>query len=70
MYLIHINTNISCSYACYKCYWQTITLNICKEKQEWLDTIEDATTEDFIAQRIAFTDVVGPVVQKLLEPRE
>ena len=41
---------------------------MCKEKQEWLDSTEDATTEDFIAQRIAFNDVVGPVVQKLMEP--
>ncbi|KAK3750261.1 hypothetical protein RRG08_041290 [Elysia crispata] len=47
---------------------KTVTLNMCKEKQEWLDSTEDATTEDFIAQRIAFNDVVGPVVQKLMEP--
>ncbi|RUS80520.1 hypothetical protein EGW08_011704 [Elysia chlorotica] len=47
---------------------KTITLNMCKEKQEWLDNTLDATTEDFIAQRIAFNDVVGPVVQKLMEP--
>ncbi|GFR57822.1 ankyrin repeat domain-containing protein 45 [Elysia marginata] len=47
---------------------KTVTLNMCKEKQEWLDNTEDATTEDFIAQRVAFIDVVGPVVQKLLEP--
>lgn len=47
---------------------KTVSLNTCKEKQDWLDNTPDATTEDFIAQRIAFNDVVGPVVQKLLEP--
>ncbi|GFN73507.1 ankyrin repeat domain-containing protein 45 [Plakobranchus ocellatus] len=48
---------------------KTISLNTAKEKQEWLDSTEDATTQDFIAQRIALMDVVGPVLQKLLEPR-
>ncbi|XP_076436392.1 ankyrin repeat domain-containing protein 45-like [Babylonia areolata] len=47
---------------------KTLVVSSCKEKTEWLDTIPDASTRDFIAQRQGLEDVVAPVMQKLSEP--
>jgi len=47
---------------------KNIALNTCKEKQEWLDNAQDATTQDFMSHRMALLEICTPVVQKLSEP--
>lgn len=47
---------------------KNIALNTCKEKQEWLDNTENATTQDFQSHRMALLEICTPVVQKLSEP--
>jgi len=47
---------------------KNIILNTCKEKMEWLETTQDATTQDFQAHRIALMEITTPIVMKLSEP--
>lgn len=44
------------------------TLNLIKEKLEWVEAATEATTQDFITQRIEFEETVAPILQKLSEP--
>jgi hypothetical protein len=47
-----------------------MVLTICKEKSEWLEMIQDPTTQDFLSQKQGLEDVCSPVMQKLSEPRK
>merc|ERR1712154_680171 len=47
---------------------KNIILNTCKEKMEWLETTQDASTQDFISHRIALTEITAPILLKLSEP--
>ncbi|KAK7471594.1 hypothetical protein BaRGS_00035757, partial [Batillaria attramentaria] len=47
---------------------KTLVMSQCKEKTEWLETTADATTQDFITQKQAMEEVLGPIMQKLSEP--
>lgn len=47
---------------------KNISLTACNEKQDWVDTTQDATTQDFILQKQELDDVLAPVWIKLTEP--
>ncbi|XP_002738124.2 ankyrin repeat domain-containing protein 45-like [Saccoglossus kowalevskii] len=43
-------------------------LNACSEKQEWLETTENPTIEDFVQQKKEFEEILQPIQIKLSEP--
>ncbi|XP_077987109.1 ankyrin repeat domain-containing protein 45-like [Glandiceps talaboti] len=43
-------------------------LNACAEKQEWLETTEDPTIEDFVHQKKLLEEILEPIHVKLSEP--
>ncbi|XP_052790481.1 ankyrin repeat domain-containing protein 45-like isoform X2 [Mya arenaria] len=45
-----------------------IVLNSCKEKLEWIDNNPGATTQDFLDQKAALVEVLGPILLKISEP--
>lgn len=47
---------------------KNIITNTCKEKAEWVERTTDATTKDFIMQKLALEEVINPIMQKLNEP--
>lgn len=47
---------------------KNIITNTCKEKAEWVERTTDATTKDFITQKLALEEVINPILQKLSEP--
>lgn len=47
---------------------KNIITNTCKEKAEWVERTSDATTKDFITQKMALEEVINPILQKLNEP--
>lgn len=47
---------------------KNISLNICKEKSEWIENNPGATTQDFIEQKAALEEVMAPIILKLNEP--
>ncbi|VDI77963.1 Hypothetical predicted protein [Mytilus galloprovincialis] len=49
---------------------KNIITNTCKEKAEWVERTTDATTKDFITQKMALEEVINPIMQKLNEPVE
>jgi hypothetical protein len=51
-------------------YLQTISLNSCKEKAEWVESNPGATTHDFIEQKELLEEILGPILLKLTEPRK
>jgi len=48
---------------------KSLVLSSCKEKTEWLDVSQDATTQDFLWQRQQLEETVAPIMMKLAEPR-
>lgn len=58
---------LDCNFFAY--FFQTIALNSCKEKAEWVDSNPGATTQDFIEQKALLDEILGPILLKLTEPR-
>lgn len=48
---------------------KTSTLALTKEKTEWLESATEATTQDFINQRLQMEETLQPIIQKINEPR-
>lgn len=47
---------------------KSIALNCCKERLEWIDANQGATTQDFIDQKNALVEILGPILLKISEP--
>ena len=59
-----INGNLHCVIV-----FQASTLALIKEKLEWLESATEATTQDFINQRVQMEESLQPIIQKINEPR-
>ena len=53
----------------YPLCFQSVAINCCKEKSEWVETTPGATTQDFIEQKAALDEILSPILLKLTEPR-
>ena len=48
---------------------QSVAINSCKEKSEWVESTPGATTQDFIEQKDNLDEILAPILLKLTEPR-
>ena len=49
---------------------QNLAINICNEKSDWIDHTPDATTQEFLTQKVHLDEALSSIWIKLSEPRK
>ena len=49
---------------------QNLAVNICNEKSDWIDHTPDATTQEFLTQKVHLDEALSAIWIKLSEPRK
>ncbi|KAK7094694.1 ankyrin repeat domain-containing protein 45-like isoform X2 [Littorina saxatilis] len=49
---------------------KSLVVSSCKENTEWLELMQEATTQDFISHRHRLEEIIAPIMLKLSEPHK